>query len=64
MRAKTLISGAERITLDVAERTVAKGDNELVHIRMIEIAAHQRVLFVRLSPPTHHLRPFEPAPDQ
>jgi hypothetical protein len=43
---------------------VAKGDNELVHILMIEIAAHQRVLFVRLSPPTHHLRRFEPAPDQ
>src|ERR1035437_6143833 len=64
MRAKPLVPGAERITLDVAERMVAKSDNELVHIRMIEIAAHQRVLLVRLSPPTRHLRRFEPPPDQ
>src|SRR3982074_1351401 len=63
MRAKTLVPGAQRVALDVAERLISHRYNELIYIRMIEIAAHQRVLLARLSPPAYNFRRFEPAPD-
>jgi hypothetical protein len=46
---------ALRVTLDVAEGKIARRDNELIHIGMVEIAAHQGILLVRLSPPARHL---------
>jgi len=54
-RTKTLVPGAQRAALDVAERMIVEGDNEMIHIRTIEIAAHPRILFVRLNPPAHHI---------
>src|ERR1700722_7945532 len=64
MRAESLIPGAERIALDITERLIIQRDNELIHIGVIEVAAHQSILFVGLSPPAHDFRRLEPAPDR
>src|ERR1700730_8881399 len=64
VRSKTLVPAAQRVALDVTEPLVAKGDNKLIHIRMIEIAADQRILLLRIAPPTHHFGRLQPAPDQ
>src|SRR5664279_61111 len=56
-----LIPGGKCIALNVCEGMIVDGDDELVHIGMVEIPADQRVLFVRRSPPAHHLRRVEPS---
>src|SRR5258707_824579 len=64
LRPKTLIPGRERIALDIGERPAVDRDDKLVHVRVIEIAAYQRILFVRISPPARYLRRLQPMADQ
>ena len=56
VRAEAAVPGAERVALDVAEGMAVKADNELVHVGMIEVAADQLVLLIRLPPPAHNFR--------
>src|ERR1700733_1254998 len=63
LRPKTFVPGAERIALDVAERFCSGRDDELIHVGMLEIAADQFILFIGVTPPAHHFRRLQPAPD-
>src|SRR5436305_14968742 len=63
MRAQASVPGAQGVALEVAEWLAVKSDNELIHIGMVEVAGDQPVLIIRLPPPGHDVRRFEPAPD-
>jgi hypothetical protein len=55
--------GGEIVALQIAERTAIGCNDELGHVRILEIAAHELELLVRVAPPFHHMRRLEPAPD-
>src|SRR3954467_11434169 len=64
LRTETLVPDAKRIAFKIGEGMIVDGDDELLHVRVIEIATDQCILLVRLTPPAHDIRRFKPAPDQ
>ena len=51
MVAKPLVPGRKPVALEIGKWPAVDRDDELVHVRMIEIAADERILLVRISPP-------------
>src|ERR1700680_562504 len=64
LRAEPSIPGAHIVTLQISEFPRICGDDELRHIRMTEIAAHELELLARVMPPLRDVRRSEPSLDR
>ena len=64
LRSKAGIPGAQIIALQISEFVSVRGDDELRHIGMIKIAAHEFELFGRIMPPFADVRRLQPALDR
>src|ERR1700722_14817813 len=60
---KAWVPCRESVALDIGERSAIELDDELVHVGMVEVARDQLILLVRLAPPAHDFRRYEPALD-
>ena len=56
--------GAQVIALQISELPLICCDDELRHVRMLEVATHEFELFARVMPPLANMRCREPAFDR
>ena len=61
---KAGIPSAQIIALQIGEFLSVRSNNELRHIRMIKIAAHDFELLGRIMPPFTDVRRLQPAPNR